>query len=313
MGCGGVRNDRYKGTPKPAVAKNIEQVYFGEDDRGHTNGLTHTSYVVYEPHNSTVSDPHSQKRKKQSKKPRRTRPDLDIERTVLIEIQPLLVANPHWFPPRIPTSAAMELGDRISKSIVPVYASFIGIEEVRVTPKWIGVIGDGIPTSDSWTIFVDDVRRSTVDYLRYPSCLGTRFVEASKLSRMLPESYVNARLVEETIVRLLATPPPEGICMTDTYAQVVSVLAQGHSQPRNKDWTDLVNELYDLYSIVTVIGGLSSIENAFATNARDQFRTISRAIITDPSKLRTYKAQLRVNTSRLVKLVEDYLSKGTVA
>jgi len=262
--------------------------------------------------NSQPGHTRTRKRQKPPKDRRRPRPELDVERAIMNEIQPLLDIHISWIPPRIHTSAAMELGNRISKAVVPAYAELTGIDERKLSPQWVGIIGDGLPTADSWTIFVDDVRRHTIDYLQYPSCMGTRFVEASKLSNLLQESFVDPRTVEETILRLLASPPPEGACMTETYAQVMLVLSQERPRSNDKDWSDLVNEFYDLYSIVTVVGSLTSTETEMATRAKNQFRTMSRSIMANPSLLRVHTGQLRVHTSRFVKVMQDFVAQSTL-
>lgn len=260
----------------------------------------------------TGTVPRDRKRQKRQRNPRRQRSRFDAEKSILAELGPLLSTHPHWMVPKIPTSAAMELGDRISKSIVPVYASLTALDERIVTPQWIGVIGEGLPTPESWTIFVGDVRRHSVEYLQYPSCLGTRFVEASKLSHLLQESFVNARLVEETIVRLLATPPPEGTCMSDIYAQVMLILTRERPRSNEKDWSDLVQGFFELYSVVTVMSSLSSTETAIASTARSQFRNMASTIITDPSKVRVYRGQLRVYVSRYAKQIEDHFAQNNL-
>ena len=100
--------------------------------------------------------------------------------------------------------------------------------------------------------------------------------------------------------------------MTETYAQVMSTLSQERARSNEKDWIDLVNEFYDLYSIVIVVGSLSASETQLAIQARNQFRAMSRTIMANPGSLRLHTGQLRVYTSRYGKIMQDFLSQGTL-
>jgi hypothetical protein len=189
-----------------------------------------------------------------------------------------------------------------------MYSMLIGVDERRLYPQWSGIVGDGLPTADAWSIYLNELRKQTVEYIQYPSCLCTRFVEASKLSENLHETYIDSSNILETIIRLLANPPPEGTCMSDTYLRVVGALNRNRGILNDNDVSELMNEFYDFYSIVTVMSALGPTEEHIANTARTQFQAIASSIEADTTRLRAYKGQLRHYTSSHSAYAQNFFS-----
>jgi hypothetical protein len=225
-----------------------------------------------------------------------------------LEVEQQVQGAPELSIPRIATAAAMEFGVSAAKRMIPMYSNLIGVDERQLYPQWTGVVGDGLPTPDAWVIYINDLRKHTVEYLQYPSCLSTRFVAASKLSENLNETYLDSSNVLETIIRLLANPPPAEVCMTENYIKIVSVINRNRRTLNDNDVTELMNELYDFYSIVIVISALGPSEQTMATTARNQFLAVTSSIETDPSRLRAYKGQVRHYTSSHTAYAQNFFA-----